>query len=50
MNFTKNKIKFSKMKGPILDSIFWLKSHRPPLKRMYYMSVPNAARGDRRQI
>ena len=30
MNFANNKITFSKMKGPFLDSILWLKIHRPP--------------------
>ena len=31
----KNKIKFQKMKDTFMDSIHWLKSHRPPLIYTY---------------
>ena len=35
MNLANNKIKFSKMRVPFLDSVLWLKSHRPPLVGIY---------------
>ena len=31
----KIKIQFQKMKGTFLDSIFWLKTHKPPLEYRY---------------
>ena len=34
----KIKIKFQKMRGSFLDNIPWLKSHQPPLFRMYPLS------------